>query len=292
MASRSGELIILGALAIMAVGKVLYGTFLTEVSSSVYVLVTYGFMLVSFLPLFGRHTRTASPGPLLVLNIGTALCFLLLFLALKSIEPAAASAIQGGAAPILSLLIVFLWRGDRPGQGKLPVSLGLLTGCIVLSLGTLSGAGLVNYTSGAVLGLIALFFSALGSALITLSSKELSRRGWPARSIMAHRAYLIVPLAMILAIADGRFPALSEVPAILGIGMLTSILPMLLLQVGIERCEPHKVLVLMTTLPLFTYLIEGFSPNYVWTLSTALGILLILAAVLADAWMSERVRRG
>ena len=58
--------------------------------------------------------------------------------------------------------------------------------------------------------------------------------------------------------------------------------PLYLLQVGIGRCDAYTVLVTMAALPVLTFVIEGVSPAYIWSLPTAVGITIVSIFLLLD----------
>ncbi len=283
--SSLGRLAILLAVIMMAAGKVAYGTWLGAVPSQLYVLMCFSLLTLIFLPLHARKRGQFVPGQLLLLNVSTALCFLFFFYALKLVEPAVAGAVQFGMGPILAVLITLLTTGARPGRLKAVVCTGLLAGCCLLAASAVTASGFVADGLDGWLGLAAILASGTGSVLITMSSKKLSLRGWSSGAILAHRCYLIVPMALVLTMLEDGAPVdwtPSLAATLLGVGIVGTILPMCLLQIGIEKTDPHTVMVIMAAMPVFTFLIEGFSPIYTWSMPTAFGLLVITAFVALD----------
>jgi drug/metabolite transporter (DMT)-like permease len=280
-----GRLAVLVAVILMAGGKVAYGTWLGAVPSPIYVLMCFSLITAIFLPIYGRRTGEFALKPLLLLNVSTALCFLFFFYALKLIEPAVAGAVQFGSGPILSVLITLVATRARPDPIKALVCGGLVAGCVVLAVSAVTGAGFATDGARGWLGLGAILLSAIGSVLITIASKSLSLRGWSSGAILAHRCYLIVPLALALVLAEGA----ADVPwtpplalTLLGIGLVGTIIPIVFLQIGIEKSDPHTVLVMLAAMPIFTFLIEGLSPLYVWSQLTAAGLAIIAVFIAID----------
>lgn len=289
--STIGRLCVLVAITMMSIGKVAYGTWLTEVPSSVYTFFCFGMIAAVFLPLFGRRRGKLSWKHLLLLNGSTALCFLFFFYALKLVEPAVAGAVQFGTGPILSVVIMFFVTGIRPASSRLMVCFALLTGCIVLAFSAVTGAGFANDPVNGWIGLVAVVLSALGSVLITLSSKALSQMGWTTGAIIAHRCYLIVPVSLALALGSGAAD-MAWSPQLVGtlliVGTVGTILPIVLLQIGLERSTPHTVLVLMAAIPAVTFLFEAFSPSYQWSLVTFVGIMILNVTIVLDIVLERR----
>ena len=280
-----GRLAVLLAVMLMAGGKVAYGTWLGAVPSPVYVLFCFSLISAFFLPIYGRRTGEFALKPLVLLNVSTALCFLFFFYALKLIEPAIAGAVQFGIGPLLSVLITLAVTGARPRPTEALVCGGLVAGCMVLAVSAVTGAGFSSDASNGWLGLGAILLSATGSVLITIASKNLSMRGWSSGAILAHRCYLIVPMALALALTE-RGAGVPWTPSLLltlvGIGILGTIIPIMLLQIGIEKADAHTVLVMLAAMPIFTFLLEGLSPLYVWSGLTAMGLGIIAVFIAVD----------
>jgi drug/metabolite transporter (DMT)-like permease len=287
----AGRILITIAVILMAGGKVAYGTWLGSIPSPVYVLFCFSLLTLIFWPLFGRRAGELAWKPILLLNFSTALCFLFFFYALKLIEPAVAGAVQFGIGPILSVVIAFLMTGVRPDRTKTVVCLGLLAGCSLLAASAVTGAGFATSKVNGWAGLLAILASGTGSVLITLASKNLSQRGWGSGAILAHRCYLILPMAVLLILVEGGVESVEWsvglTLSLLGIGLVGTIIPIVLLQMGIERSDPHTVIVMMAAMPIFTFLFEGFSSLYVWSALTGVGLVTIAALVLLDVFRAR-----
>lgn len=92
----------------------MFGTWLSEIPSPLFVLVSFGLTAALFLPLSRQEVGTAALGPLLLLNASTALTFLCFFYALKLIEPAIVGAVEIGIGPVLAVLFTLALTGERP----------------------------------------------------------------------------------------------------------------------------------------------------------------------------------
>lgn len=287
----AGRIFVTIAVILMAGGKVAYATWLGAIPSPVYVLFCFSLLTLIFWPLFGCRVGELAWKPILLLNFSTALCFLFFFYVLKLIEPAVAGAVQFGIGPILSVVIAFLMTGVRPDRTKTVVCLGLLAGCSVLTASAVTGAGFATSNVNGWAGLLAILASGTGSVLITLASKNLSQRGWSSGAILAHRCYLILPMAVLLVHVEGGFESVEWsvglTLSLLVIGLGGTIIPIILLQMGIERSDPHTVLVMMAAMPIFTFLFEGFSSLYVWSALTGAGLVIIAALILLDVFRAH-----
>lgn len=280
-----GRLSVMAAVIMMAAGKVAYGTWLIDVPSPIYVLFCFSLVTAYFLPVHGRETGEYSLRRILLLNGATALCFLFFFYGLKLVEPAVAGAVQFGTGPLIAMLIALVVSGAKPTRARALVSTGLLAACVVLAISAVTGAGFASDAAQGWIGLAAILMSAVGSVLITVVSKDLSLRGWSKGAILAHRCYLILPMALVLVFLEG----ISGVPwslrlalTLLGVGTFGTIIPLVLLQNGIEKSDPHTVLVMLAAMPIVTFVIEGLSPLYVWSWLTAAGLALMVTFIALD----------
>jgi drug/metabolite transporter (DMT)-like permease len=284
----------LAAVLLQAIGKVVYGTALTVVPSPVFVFVSFTLTASVFL-LFARK-GVGEPGltPLVVLNIATAVTFLSFFFALKLIEPAIAVAVNIGIGPLLAVLIAWRAGGERPSRHRLGVCAGILTGCAVLCVSALRGSGFSPQAGSALPGLAASGVAGVGAVAITVASRALMDRGWRPGAVLAHRFYAVVPASLLLSL--GLDPASIQWTSVLwllvpGVALVGVLVPLYLLQFGIRRCDPYTVMVTMAALPALTFLIEGLSPAYAWSWTTAGGLLVLTASLLADVVHARRKSR-
>lgn len=276
---------ILLAVLLQAIGKVMYGTWLADVPSPLFVLVSFALTAAVFLALSRQVMGERAWGPLLLLNASTALTFLSFFYALKLIEPAIVGAVEIGIGPILAVGLSLLLTGERPSTLRVVVCLGVLAGCAILGAAALQGSGFASFGRNAWLGLSASVAAGIGAVLITMASKTLLNRGWKFGAVLAHRFYLILPLSLVMTLGtdmaalewSGTLAAMLLVVSVVGV-----LAPLYLLQVGIGRCDPYTVMVTMAALPVLTFVIEGFSPLYMWSWPTAVGLAVVTAFLLLD----------
>lgn len=284
-AANLGRAAIVLAVLLQAIGKVMFGTWLTAVPSPVFVLVSFALTAAFFLALSRRGAGETAWGPLLLLNASTALTFLSFFYALKLIEPAIVGAVEIGIGPVLAVLLAFALTGERPTRLRIAVCAGILAGCAILGVAALEGSGFASFGRDAWLGLSASAVAGVGAVLITMASKALLNRGWKSGAVLAHRFYLILPVSLAMSLSGGiaavewSAPLVATLLAVSVIGVLA---PLYLLQVGIGRCDPYTVMVTMAALPVLTFAIEGLSPLYSWSWPTAGGLAVVTAFLLLD----------
>lgn len=217
--------------------------------------------------------------PLVVLNVTSALNWIGYFYALRFIEPAVVSSIMGGVGPLVTIGLERLVRHRRLSQGAATAAIGILAGAAVLAWGSLSGrSGLADSSAtAAAVGLTSAVFGGLSMALTTIAVKQLGERGWSSSAILAHRFYLLVLIALCLALGgaelmpDGR-------EQWTGIAVATAfgvILPIWLLQRGIIASQPFRVAALLATAPALTYLFQAFDARIEWSAASGIGCLLV-----------------
>ncbi len=105
--------------------------------------------------------------------------------ALKRIEPAIVGAIEISVGPPLALLIGYFAYSARPDRMQRIVCIGILLGCVMLSVAAYTGSGLTGGGSQAGLGVVASLVAGTGA----VASKALMERGWSRGAVLAHRFY-------------------------------------------------------------------------------------------------------
>lgn len=284
------QLMIFMAVFLQAIGKIAYGTWLGDVPSSLFVFVSFAITAAFFLLVSRGRPGDRAWGLLVMLNLATALTFLCFFYALRIIEPAIVGAVEIGIGPVIAVLVALAVVGEKPTVARLCVCTMILIGCLVLARAAISGAGLEGVGGSAWMGLLASAAAGVGAVFITIFSKSLMKKNWSFGAILAHRFYVIVPLALLFWTGSPQ----PEVPItwsshlvmiVLGVTVVGVLAPLYLLQLGIEKCDPYTVMVTMAALPVITYVLEGFSPAYVWSVETLVGLAIITAALMTEIFM-------
>lgn len=273
------------AVFLQAIGKVMFGTWLTSFPSPFFVFISFALTASFFLALSRQGVGEKAWGPLLLLNASTALTFLCFFYALKLIEPAIVGAVEIGIGPLLAVGIAFALTGERPTRLRVAVCGGILIGCAILGLSAMQGSGFATFGWNAWLGLSASAAAGVGAVLITIASKTLLNRGWKFGAVLAHRFYLILPISLAMTWGTdttGIDWSNTLVLQLLVVSLIGVLAPLYLLQVGIGRCDAYTVMVTMAALPVLTFVVEGFSPVYSWSWLTAAGLAVVTAFLLVD----------
>ena len=158
---------------------------------------------------------------------------------------------------------------------------------LIVSVFTGSSA-LESWDRNSVIGIIASIFCGFGAVLCTTYSKQLSEVGWTSSMILAKRFYGIILLSL-LATYDMLFAYLTQhitwIAAMTVIGVL---LPMYLLQKGIQYCEVFIVMMSLCFIPVFTFIFQLFDSRLHWSNSTFIGVILLLLLGVASVYIKRR----
>ncbi len=276
---------------LLSSAKVVYVAHLIQETPAVLVMeLTIGVMAIFF---FALQARTLSSflakikkeyREVLLLNISTAMSWVTFFFAVKYLEPAVSDTIVFAVGPIMT---AFFWRILRPQS---PVTkqerwaaIGVAVGLLFLGFNTIQGNSAVGTLSleGALLGLLNSVVGGFGVAFNTIYSKRLSDNGMRVSEIMGCRFFLLLVVGILL---WPNVEAVSFNPefamSILIISFLGLIIPLYLIQMGIERCEPITVSLLLALIPAISFVFQTFDWRLEFSELSLIGITISLAFTL------------
>ena len=209
----------------------------------------------------------ANPGPVLAMNLLTAIAWSCYFFGLTHLEPAIVNTIHSGMAP-LTVAVLGLWGGRLVGAR--PIDRAELAGCagILLVTAALWFVVLTGRSGdrGGDLATLALALAALlvSGGSITLSllfAKRLNDRGVTSTSVTATRYFLLILVAAVIELASSR-PSGIAGPAQLGLLAAAAtglvVLPLFILQVGIALSAPATAQIIRALGPVFIFALEQF----------------------------------
>jgi drug/metabolite transporter (DMT)-like permease len=179
-----------------------------------------------------------------------------------------------------------------PRWPRLVVCAGIVGGCAVLATtelaGTLSNADLM--LCGLALGASAL--AGVASVVMATTFKQLAQDGWSSVSILAHRFYLtiVVALVWLLSVGQDAVPAIEALPAVLAIGAVGVLLPLLLMQLALRRTDTLTVMICMAFQPVMSFAFSLLSPSYNWSNAALMGILVVTASLSLDIYVQRRAQ--
>lgn len=225
--------------------------------------------------------------PLVKLNLASILAFMGFYFALKYIEPAIVSSLEMGLAPLFVLLLAVRQK-IQIKRVQWWIAISTIGACFVLIAAVFSGqSAVIQWGRYSVLGIIASIICGLGAVLCTLYSKKLSELGWTSSMILAKRFYGIILLSFMATydVLLGYF--LNNIGWILIMTVLGVLVPMYLLQKGIQYCEPFIVMMSLCFVPVFTFFFQLFDTRLQWSTLTFAGVLLLLVLGIASV-IAER----
>lgn len=240
-------------------------------------------------PLLNRDTWRAAIG----LNVASAGAYVCLVVGLKYLEPAVGTALQAGAAPLMTILVTsLLARRFTAGPAEWCGGAVILAGSGLLMWVSFTGRSALGSadTGGTAIGVAAVLVSGLAMVFLTLCAKRLTQLGWSNSAVLAHRFYFTIACCTGLSIGvDANWSALVDSAGyllpfcVIGSGVL------LLLQIGIRNVAPFVVMAMTNLNSLLTYVLQLFDSRLHLSLSTLYGIAVVLAGLL---WIVVTQRRG
>lgn len=213
----------------------------------------------------------------LALGLVSVLFFTVCYFSAISMLSLSTAAILLYTSPIWVMLLSILFLGERFSRRKLLALALAFGGCVLVSGlggGALSLRGLLlGLGSGIGYGLYSIFGTI---ALRRYSSYTVTAYTF---LIAALGSFLIRSPAGTLAVLAASPAPLSTLGFLIVTGLFTAVLPFLCYTLGLQRMEASRAAILATVEPLVATLLGVFLFSETLSLSSALGILLILAAV-------------
>ncbi|QHI95476.1 hypothetical protein GT348_03630 [Aristophania vespae] len=197
---------------------------------------------------------------ILLLNISTLGSWAGLFIGLKWTEPSIMVAIIFALSPIISVLIEISQRNFIDKKNIITAVILLLSVALLMILAVQkqrSNPFDSNYIFALVLGFVCIVTST-SLTLGTYISKSLSNKGFSAVNVQSFRfplliavCYLLIPNKTMLITVQSNFWMYLQIIVILG-----NILPLWMLQKGIELTNPLTVNIIINISPCITLLLE------------------------------------
>ncbi|QQP14118.1 DMT family transporter [Lysinibacillus agricola] len=222
-----------------------------------------------------KWNKAATP-ILLKLNSASVLAFMGFYFALKYIEPAIVSSLEMGLGPLFVILLAIKQK-HHINVAKVSIAIGTLVACLILIYAIFAGkSALITWSKFSLLGILASIICGLGAVLCTLYSKQLSELGWTSSMILSKRFYGIILLSLIATYDVILDYLIGNIGWILLMTLLGVLVPMYLLQKGIQYCTPFFVMMSLCFIPVFTFFFQLFDTRLQWSNITFLGVVLLL----------------
>ena len=290
------------AVLLQSTGKVMYGTFLAAIAPAQFLLISFCVVAGVFLVVARGRLPAGSRAAIVSVNIWTAVAFIGFFYALKHLSPAAVGAIEIGVA-VLVAVGAAAWQkrakagGRRLGTTKLVVCAGIVGGCALLVPVELERATAASLHT--VFALVAAAIAGAASTLIIGSFRKLADHGWRPASILAHRFYLTIAVALAWVSFEGgiggaggvsgiTLPAPADALTIVAVAAIGVMLPLLLLQFAVRKTDGLTLMICMSLQPVLSFMLSMLSPAYEWQPVTLAGTLIVAGALLFDGFAARR----
>ena len=243
-----------------------------------FAFTTVIFSIVARIPEAQRTTVRLDIRTMVVMNIATAVTFLAFYASISMIPAATTSALESAFGPVAVAVLGFAFGRSRTSRSRWLVALAL----VVL------GAALVGVTwdsgsAGAltVPGVLLAALAGWGMAAVTLLSHALGQAQVSPVVVTAHRFHASYLVAGLIWLFGGpELPQAGFVLTLLGLGLLATSIPLFLLQIGLQRAQPFAAMLVVTSLPALTFVVQVMSGMHAELTSLGLIVAIIVVSAL------------
>ena len=229
--------------------------------------------------------------PLVLLNMASIITFMGFYFALKYIEPAIVSSLEMGIGPLFILLLA-VFQKTAVRQKQWYIAIGTFIACTVLILAVLFGESGVKMQLSieVILGIVASLLCGVGAVFCSIYSKQLNDLGWTSSMILA-KGYIGIIIISFIFTYDLVIPYFkANITWILLITVLGVMVPMYLLQKGIQYTNTFIVMMSLCFIPVFTFAFQLLDARIQFSGLTFIGVsLLFLFGVLSILGESKEV---
>jgi hypothetical protein len=235
------------------------------------------------------------------MNVATALAWTCYFFSLTHLQPSIVNTLHSGVGPltvvVLSAAGFKVAQPSRIKPAEYVCYAGLAASLVFLWWVVLAGhSGLAEQSGGVTLASLALLIVSGASITISLLlSKRLNDRGIGADAVTASRYILIIAIALVVTLADGKptgIVSASQFGILLVTTTVLIVLPLYALQVGIARTVPLTAHVIRSLGPVFVFVLELVDGRIAYAGLPLAGIALYslfsIAGNLARGWGRAR----
>jgi len=228
--------------------------------------------------------------PLVIkINLSSTILWAATFYCLKYLNPAVFMALLFGVVPVATAILTL--HQDKPTQVR-KVEF-YFSGLLFLLLASISLNHLLVAADKKV-ALASLVLAAVGgcfSAYTNVLSRQFADLKYTASHVLAVRFYLITLVAFLVIIFSPLSFTLSLKIYfdIVLVAALSLMLPLFLLQKGIERLDTVLVSFIIPFVPVFTFFIQMVNPQYAFSKINFTLILLLTVAIIVSAAIKGRL---
>ncbi|MFJ6208566.1 EamA family transporter [Lysinibacillus sp. NPDC092081] len=276
-----------------SMSQVFYAKQVQEVPTFLFTGISF-FITAIYFSFFARKHKQANRWKgninyVVKLNVASVLAFMGFYFALKYVESAIVSALEMGIGPLFVLVLAVFGKESIP-KAQWVIATGTFIACTILILAVVSGKSAVqmDLTLPVIVALIASVGCGVGAVLCTMYSKRLSEAGWTTSMILANRYYGIILLSF-FATFDIFFKYFSgNISWIIAVTAVGVMLPMYLLQIGIQDCSTLIVMMSLCFVPIFTFFFQMFDSRLSWSPISLLGISLLFILGVSSLYLEKR----
>jgi drug/metabolite transporter (DMT)-like permease len=229
--------------------------------------------------------------PIIILNITTTVVWIGMFYALLFVSPAIVTSLYLGAIPIATFLLQRknIVNSIEKRSTKIFVALIAL---ILLAL-IIDDLQQVTDWSHAIIGMVVCIACAMAGAVSNIKAREIGMQKIPTSMVMAVRLYVIVIVAALLLPFDRGHLLLNGhvLWQVTVIAALSLVVPLFLLQKGLERIDALYVSILMPFIPVMTFFMQLFSPLYHFSWLEFILIVLLAMVIGVSAVVKIRLSK-
>lgn len=218
------------------------------------------------------------------LNLSTTASWLGFFYALKHVEPAIVSAINTAIGPVITVAFSRIFRPSARVLRAEVICSSLIFGIILcLVCSSLSGTSAIGHVDAGkqAVGIMASLIGGCAIVANTIFSKRLSEQGLPTTMVMSVRFFLLIILSFGIWVSDSHSVPVhgSDLASIVLVAVMGIIIPLFMLQKGIEKSEPITVSLIISIAPVFTFMFQGLDKRLAFSFYSFLGVLAVVFIV-------------
>jgi len=207
-------------------------------------------------------------------------CFNLLFFFALSLSTPINTALIMAATPLMTVIVAFLWTGERPTlRAKMAIPVALI-GVVGVILGGAPDAPL-----DATWGDLLMVLANLSFAIYSLIARKVFPVGGPLpdATAMVTVGAIMTGIAALFAGVPEHLPTVRSVVAMLAMAVGGSVLTYVFWNEGVRRIGASRAILYMNLVPVFTVLISA-ATGTLPTILQFVGGALVIGAVLWSSW--------
>lgn len=255
------RLLVLGAVAMQSSAQGLLSGRMNATESLLFNVMGFGLCTLVYLGVLrlrGRRRRLSPPERRLMLwlNALSAITFIGFYASLTLVPASTTSALTTAVSPAVVGVTMLVTR-----QVVLSATKWVFAGALCVVGGLLAvwswDTGGADSAAGGIAGIALAVCAGWGMATITVVSRRLGELGVCPLLVTAHRFHLTYGVSAVLWLLTGAVvPAGGQLLSLAGYSVAAAVLPLFLLQVGVQRADPLAAMMIIVTGPSIVYLVQ------------------------------------